>query len=309
MVHATSAIAIAVLALNAASTLARPVEIQTDLAAREVDFDARDLEFGDYEFEAREPESEVDARDFDFGDFDVEERDFGEIVGRAPTTTATPVKAPTTTTTTHVAKPTGKDGKEIKNAKETKTVVVTVKRQAKTCKKPGLLSKLRSSLQRSREEKIALLKSVPLAGPLSRHQKHSLRRHLEAQRLKEEQHAARIKAAIKARKAGATPTPTTSTSSGAKATTTTAASGAKATVAKKTATTTANWSSITPPPTPKGAKVTQKKTVGKDKVTTIVRTVTAAPTACAIPAARKSKRDLEDLAEILERSYSFEDLD
>jgi len=283
MVHTTSAIAIAVLALNAASTLARPVEIETDLAAREVDFEARDLEFGDYEFEARELEYEVDARDFDFGDY--------EIVERAPTTTTASVTAPTTTTTTHVAKPTGKE------KTGAKTVVITVQRQAKTCQKPGLFSKLRSSIQRSRQERAALLQSVPLAGHLTRHEKHSLQRHLEAQRLKDLKRAARVKAAIRAGKLPA-------------ATTTSAGSAAKATDAKKTTpTTTANWSSITPPPAPKGVKVLEKKKIGKDKVTTIMRTVTAAPTACAVPARKQSKRDLEDVAEILERSYSFEDLD
>jgi len=290
MVHTTSAIAFAVVALTAASTLARPLEYETDINVRdyEQEVDARDF---DFEYDAREFEDvyEVDARDFEFGGYEFEEREFEpeffEIVERAATTTTSSTSTPSTTTTTIVAKPTGK------NKKETKTVVITVQSQPKSCKKPSLLERVKKAIKS---------KTKPVSGKkVTTEEKHSLKKlkhKLERKEARKERRKA-ARASAKSAKSSSTSTSTSTSSS----------TSASAT-ATGTTTTTANWSSITPPPAPKGVKVSDKKTVGKDKVTTIMRTVTAAPTPCPV-ASKKSKRDLEDFEDLLERAYAYDDLD
>lgn len=299
MVHTKSAIALTVLALGAASTLAAPsYEYSEDLALREFeelvealeargieydfnDFDARDFDFDLEDIDARELEDydirevieefDVDARELEFGDFDFEERevdmDVQDIVERA-TSTSSASHTPSTTTTTIITKPTGKTlfGKK---KKETKTVVVTTFKTPKHCKKPGLFSRIKASLNKKAKKRSQL-------------------RHEKKHGKKES---------------------STSTSASSTSTSTSSTASASATASS---THTANWSMITPPPRKergKGVEYSQKKSVGKDKVTTISRTVTAAPTPCPTKDAKKHKRDLEEVESIFEREYSFDELD
>jgi hypothetical protein len=290
MVHTKSAIAFTVLALGAASTLARPSyeDYSDELAlrefeemvealaargvadydeydAREFDFDmegvdARDLE--DYDIREIIEEFDVDARELDFGDF--EEREFfnGEedIFERAATTTSASASSshtPSATTTTIITKPTGIFGKA---KKERKTVVVTVHKTPKKCKKPGLFTRIKNSFNKNAK-------------------KRSQRRNQKS----------------------STTTSASSTSTSSASATTTASS-----------TSSANWAQITPPPRKergKGVTYSQKKTVGKDKVTTISRTVTAAPTPCPTKDAKKHKRDLDEFEALFERETTFDELD
>jgi hypothetical protein len=290
MVHTKSAIAFTVLALGAASTLARPSyedysdelalrefeEMVEALAARGVadydeydarefdfdmeDVDARDLE--DYDIREIIEEFDVDARELDFGDFEEREYFNGEedVFERAATTTSASSShtTPSPTTTTIVTKPTGIFGKA---KKERKTVVITVHKTPKKCKKPGLFTRIKNSFNKKAKKRSQL-----------RNQKSS----------------------------------TTSAASS------TSASSTASATATASSTSTANWAQITPPPRKergKGVTYSQKKTVGKDKVTTISRTVTAAPSPCPTKDAKKHKRDLDEFEALFERETSFDELD
>jgi hypothetical protein len=312
MVH-TSTVAFAVLALKAASALAAPAEYSYDLAQREFDsqdLEARELDY-DLDFETREVDFDLDAREFDFDFEDMVEREVIEfdedIIARATTTSLTTsatstatatganptVTKATTTTTTHVAKPTGK------NKKETKTVVITVLQPAAKCRKLTPLERLSAKIKAYRKR--SQIKAA------ARRARRKARK--EALRKK----AGNAKAATTTT---ATTTSATSTSTSSKSTTTAAATG---TAASKTAT--ANWMAITPPPKKslaKGVIVKESKKKGKDGHTTIRRTVTAAPTACAALTAKKSphreykqrsRRDLEDVEDLFAREYDFDELD
>jgi hypothetical protein len=290
MVHTKSAIAFTVLALGAASTLARPSyedysdelalrefeEMVEALAARGVadydeydarefdfdmeDVDARDLE--DYDIREIIEEFDVDARELDFGDFEEREYFNGEedVFERAATTTSASSShtTPSPTTTTIITKPTGIFGKA---KKERKTVVITVHKTPKKCKKPGLFTRIKNSFNKKAKKRSQL-----------RNQKSS----------------------------------TTSAASS------TSASSTASATATASSTSTANWAQITPPPRKergKGVTYSQKKTVGKDKVTTISRTVTAAPSPCPTKDAKKHKRDLDEFEALFERETSFDELD
>jgi hypothetical protein len=290
MVHTKSAIAFTVLALGAASTLARPSyedysdelalrefeEMVEALAARGVadydeydarefdfdmeDVDARDLE--DYDIREIIEEFDVDARELDFGDFEEREYFNGEedVFERAATTTSASSShtTPSPTTTTIITKPTGIFGKA---KKERKTVVITVHKTPKKCKKPGLFTRVKNAFNKKAKKRSQL-----------RNQKSS----------------------------------TTSAASS------TSASSTASATATASSTSTANWAQITPPPRKergKGVTYSQKKTVGKDKVTTISRTVTAAPSPCPTKDAKKHKRDLNEFEALFERETSFDELD
>jgi hypothetical protein len=314
MVHTTSAVAVAVLALGAASALAAPsYEYTDDIAQREFDLEVRDfdeLDAREYfdldEFDARSDFSDydVDARDFDFDfeearelldnyDVDSREFDFGEyeerevmelpqeIVERAPTSTSATSSVPSTTITTITSKPTGGF---FSKKKETKTVVSVVRTTPKKCKKVSAFAKFFGK------------------------QNNKLKKHSQIRHENRKKKAAAKKAAAKlkaAKAAGITLAPTST-----KATST--STSVKSTSTKTTSTSTADWLQITPPPSrkiPKGMKYSQKKVIGKDKITTISRTVTAAATACPTDTKKKSKRDLEDISDVFERSYHFDELD
>jgi len=318
MVHTTSAVAVAVLALGAASALAAPqsYEFSDEVAQRDFDYelDARDFidtlvedidardydefevdarDFDDFDFEeAREllEEYDVDAREFDFGDF--EERELfdaeDEMVERAPASTALPANVasslskiiPSATTTTLVTKPTGWFSK---GKPDVKTVVVVKHTIPLKCKaeRHGLFSKLKKAFSRK-----------------------SSRRHLKHSQTRQ----ARFQAALAAKasadaSASGLPVPSTATAT---------STSPSATVSKST-TLTANWAQLTPPPRKyiaKGVKYSQKKTVGKDKVTTIKRTVTAAPSPC--PTQDKNEkhaREIEEVEDVFSREYEFDELD
>jgi hypothetical protein len=272
MVHTTSAIAVAVLALSAASALAAPsYEYSDEIAARDYEdyeVDARDV-FDFEEFDAREfDEYDAEAREFDFGD--VEEREFFEVeqdlVERATSTTSTP----TATTTTHVVKPTGK------SKTETKTVVVTSQVIPKKCSKASAVQRLKNLFRKK---------------TASRRKRSNLRAELRKAQLEKELKRVNAKLGI---------TQTFASAAAKK----TATPGATLTLGSE-------WSQITPPPRksiPKGVKYTDKKSVGKDKVTTISRTVTAVPTPCPTKDSKKSKREL-DFEDVMERSYEVDELD
>lgn len=273
MVHTTSAIAVAVLALSAASALAAPTfEYSDEIAARDFeDFEVEAREAFDFdEFDAREfDEFEVDAREFDFGD--VEEREFFDVeedlVVRASSTTST--TTPTATTTTHTVKPTGK------SKTETKVVVVTSQVIPKKCSKASAVQRLKNLFRKK---------------TASRRKRSELRAELRKAKLERE--LKRVNARL-----GITQTFV------AKAAKKTATPGATLTLGSE-------WSQITPPPRksiPKGVKYSDKKTVGKDKVTTISRTVTAVPTPCPTKDSKK-KREL-DFEDVMDRSYEVDELD
>lgn len=179
MVKATSAVALAVLAMTA-STFARPVGLSDDLIARDSEFDveARDYNYDieareveDYDVEAREVEdydfyarelelAEEDAREFeddyearDYEDFeDYEARDYDDwedMFERDPpaaSTTSAPsstiTAAPTPSATTVIA---------TKNGKPTKTIISYV--QPTGCRKPGLLGRIRNAIRNRRNKK------------------------------------------------------------------------------------------------------------------------------------------------------------
>lgn len=180
MVKATSAVALAVLAMTA-STFARPVGASEDLIARDSEFDveardynydveAREVEDSDFyarEFElaeedARELEDDYEARDFedfednearDYEDFeDYEARDYDDwedMFERDPpaaSTTSAPsstiTAAPTPSATTVIA---------TKNGKPTKTIISYV--QPTGCRKPGLLGRIRNAIRNRRNKK------------------------------------------------------------------------------------------------------------------------------------------------------------
>lgn len=294
MVHTKSAIALTVLALGAASTLAAPsYDYSDELALREfeelvevleargiqydgIDYDAREFfdefddvdarELEDYDFEMREvvEEFDVDARELDFGDYeerelvDVEEDLFERATSTSATSTSSASHTPSATTTTITSKPTGLFSNK---KKDIKTVVVTVHKAPKGCKRPGLFSRIKNAFNK-------------------RAKKRSQRK----------------------RKNGKESSTTTSASSTSSSATATASS-----------THTANWAMITPPPRKergKGVTYSQKKSVGKDKVTTISRTVTAAPTPCPTKGSKEHhKREIEEFESIFERDYSFDELD
>lgn len=304
MVHTTSAVAVAVLALGAASVLAAPqsYEFSDEVAQRDFDYelDARDYydefevdarDFDDFDFEeAREllEEYDVDAREFDFGDFEERELfDVEEMVERAPASSTLPADVassiskiiPSATTTTLVTKPTGWFSK---GKPDVKTVVVVKHTIPLKCKaeRHGLFTKLKKALHRKSSK---------------RHLKHSQTRQARFQA------ALAAKESADASSAGAVPSTATATST-----------SPSATVSKST-TLTANWAQLTPPPKKyiaKGVKYSQKKTVGKDKVTTIKRTVTAAPSPC--PTQDKNEkhaREIEEVEDMFSREYEFDELD
>jgi hypothetical protein len=295
MVHTKSAIAFTVLALGAASTLARPSydysdelalrefeELVEDLAARGIDYDeydARDFEmedvdardFEDYEIRELIEEFDVDARELDFGDFeereffDVEEDMMFERAASTTTSSSSSSSTPSATTTTIVTKPTGIFGRV---KKERKTVLVTTFKTPKKCKRPGLFSRIKSAFNAK----------------------------------------AKKRSQLRAQKSSST---TSGTATSTSATSTSSSTSASAT-ATASSTSTANWSQITPPPRKdrgKGVTYSQRKKVGKDKVTTISRTVTAAPTPCPTKDAKKHKRDLDEFESVFEREMSFDELD
>lgn len=284
MVHAKSAIAFTVLALGAASTLARPYDYSEELAlrefeelaealaargvdfdeydAREFDFDMEDVdarELEDYEIRELIEEYDVDARELDFGDFEEREIfDVEEDIFERATTTST--ATPSATTTTITATPTGLFGKA---KKPTKTVVVVTHKTPKKCKRPGLFTRIKNAFNKKAKKRSQL-----------RNQKSS-----------------------------------TSTTASSTASSTSSSASATATASS---TSTANWAQLTPPPRKeraKGVTYSQKKSVGRDKVTTISRTVTAAPTPCPTKDAKHHKRELDEFESLFERETSFDELD
>jgi len=300
MVHTKSAIAFTVLALGAASTLAAPAyedyadelalrefaELYEALEARGIDldeYDARDFDFDFDDYDARDLEDydireiieefDVDARQLDFGDFEERELfDFeDDLMEREdePTSTSSSSSSttPSATTTTITVKPTGKTFFGRKK-KESKVVLVTTHKTPKSCKRPGLFSRIKNAFKKGNKKRSQL-------------------RDDKKNGKKSEESSSSSSSSASSTSASATPT-TDSTKS-------------------------ADWAMITPPPRskiPKGVKYSQKKTVGKDKVTTISRTVTAAPTPCPTKdASKKSKRDIEEFEDVFGREFSFDELD
>lgn len=166
MVHTTSAVAFAVLALTA-TTMALPVMDQTqeivardvepavELDAREVDFgqeiDAR--EFDEFDLDAREFDfEEVDAREFEVEDFeardylelDLDAREFDEDLFERNSAPSTPT-TPTSTTTAAPSKYTIVE-------KDTNTQIV-VEVQAPKCRNPSIFARLKLRTRHSRQKK------------------------------------------------------------------------------------------------------------------------------------------------------------
>jgi hypothetical protein len=235
------------------------------------DVDARDVE----EYDVREiiEEFDVDARELDFGDF--EEREFFDVeedimFERAPTSTTSSSSSSSTPSATTTTIVTKPTGIFGKLKKERKTVLVTTFKTPKKCKRPGLFSRIKSAFNAK----------------------------------------AKKRSQLRAQKSSST-TSGTATSTSATSTSSSTSTSASAT-ATASSTSTANWSQITPPPRKergKGVTYSQRKKVGKDKVTTISRTVTAAPTPCPTKEAKKHKRDLDEFESIFERESSFDELD
>jgi len=159
MVHAASAVALAVVALNAASTLALPSFYETaELMERDFDdfeVDARDFadtfEERDYLDQVEAPElldSELDARDFeDMNAREIEQvfeylRDVSSLSASAASTSAHPTSSAAalktiTVTSTYVPQPTSCTKKEWKHlkAEEKKALKALVKKEKEAAKK------------------------------------------------------------------------------------------------------------------------------------------------------------------------------
>lgn len=194
MVHTTSAVAVAVLALGVA-TFAAPVEFTDDVMARdfddfeveardfvEFDLDARDY---DFELDAREEFDDFEARDYEVEDFeardfeDFEERDWYDeevLMEREDTPSATITQAPTATATSTPSK--------------TTTVVTTA---TAACIKPT-----KNPLKKWFRKQIA---------------KHELRKKLRKQKKEKKRKAAAAKKAKAAKSASGTATSTATATS------------------------------------------------------------------------------------------------
>lgn len=327
MVYAASAVAIAVVALNAASTLALPTEYMEELMERN---------FDDFEVEARGYYDEFDARDYYDEEFDA--RDIPQFNAAVPTTTAVsptitnhPTNAPqfnvaqaaltVTSTTTHHPKPTSCTHAELK----VKAHAEHAKKSAdKSAKKAAKKAKIAAKKAKAAEKKAAKLnalvqKAKAKATPTSTTQSETAtstgvmaaqtpskaelklqKAAIHAQKVanhaaKKAKHAEK-KAAHKASKVQALAHATHSASA--------------------TGTNAANAAGITPPPSVNGlARVATSTTTGRDGHVTVQHTVTGAAPECTKAGAfkkvfkqNKNRRDL-DIEELFQRDYEFDDLD
>jgi len=287
-----AAIALAVFALGAASAVAQSIDNEVDFETRDLiaEVDARDYVDEVDARELLEEYSDVDARDPEVFS-DLEAREVEEVFEYLRDVSA---DAPTkTVTVTHTKSP---------------KATACSKKELKTLKYNSRVSKARKTLLAAKSEKPKSLRGKMRV----RAAKKLLRNHLKKKAASKRKSARKSRrAARKARKAALK-----------------AAASPSAPKATGSATSSSSPSKITPPPKKEkkslfkklfGKKKSSKKSkdtkkVGKDGVTTVHVTSTAAGATCSAPSSFRKKylksRELdEDLMEVFERENEFDDLD